>query len=97
MRRRARPAAMAAPAVVVALAVLLAVLALSTAAPAQTYPARPVRMVLAFSAGGTIDALGRILAQKLSERWGQSVVVDNRGGAAGNLGAIAAAQAPPDG
>ncbi len=54
-------------------------------------------MVLAFSAGGTIDALGRILAQKLSERWGQSVIVDNRGGAAGNLGAIAAAQAPPDG
>ena len=54
-------------------------------------------MVVAFAAGGTIDALGRILAQKLSARWGQSVVVDNRGGAAGNLGAIAAAQAPPDG
>jgi tripartite-type tricarboxylate transporter receptor subunit TctC len=72
-------------------------LTLSASAAAQTYPARPVRMVVAFAAGGTIDALGRILAQKLSARWGQSVVVDNRGGAAGNLGAIAAAQAPPDG
>ena len=75
----------------------LALLTLSASAAAQTYPARPVRMVVAFAAGGTIDALGRILAQKLSARWGQSVVVDNRGGAAGNLGAIAAAQAPPDG
>src|SRR6202166_843785 len=80
-----------------ALATAVAVFAASASASAQTYPARPVRMVLAFSAGGTIDALGRILAQKLSERWGQSVVVDNRGGAAGNLGAIAAARAPPDG
>src|SRR5579883_2163921 len=66
-------------------------------ATAQTYPAHPVRMLIAFSAGGTIDALGRILAQKLSERWGQSVLVENRGGAAGNLGALAAAQAVPDG
>ena len=66
-------------------------------AAAQTYPSKPVRMVVAFPPGGTIDALGRILAQKLTERWGQSVVVENRGGAAGNLGAIAAAQAPPDG
>jgi tripartite-type tricarboxylate transporter receptor subunit TctC len=74
-----------------------AVLAAPASAEAQTYPSRPVRMVVAFSAGGTIDALGRILAQKLSEQWGQSVVVDNRGGAAGNLGAVAAAQALPDG
>ena len=72
-------------------------LAASAGASAQSYPARPVRMVVAFSAGGTIDALGRILAQKLSEQWGQSVVVDNRGGAAGNLGAMAAAQALADG
>jgi tripartite-type tricarboxylate transporter receptor subunit TctC len=75
----------------------LALLTLGAGASAQTYSARPVRMVVAFAAGGTIDALGRILAQKLSARWGQSVVVENRGGAAGNLGAIAAAQAPPDG
>src|SRR5436305_974873 len=78
-------------------AVLLALLAAGVGASAQTYPVRPVRMVLAFSAGGTIDALGRILAQQLSELWGQSVLVDNRGGAAGNLGAMSAAQALPDG
>jgi tripartite-type tricarboxylate transporter receptor subunit TctC len=80
-----------------ALAAAVAVSAASAGASAQTYPARPVRMVVAFSAGGTIDALGRILAQKLSALWGQAVLVDNRGGAAGNLGAMAAAQAPPDG
>jgi tripartite-type tricarboxylate transporter receptor subunit TctC len=97
VRRAADAVAALAVMLAVLLAVILAVLAASASASAQTYPARPVRMVLAFSAGGTIDALGRILAQKLSERWGQSVVVDNRGGAAGNLGAIAAAQAPPDG
>jgi tripartite-type tricarboxylate transporter receptor subunit TctC len=80
-----------------ALAAAVAVFAASASASAQTYPARPVRMVVAFSAGGTIDALGRILAQKLSALWGQTVLVDNRGGAAGNLGAMAAAQALPDG
>src|ERR1700722_14045443 len=70
---------------------------LSAPARAQTYPGKPVHVIVAFSAGGTIDALARILAQKLSELWGQSVIVDNRGGAAGNLGAVAAAQALPDG
>jgi tripartite-type tricarboxylate transporter receptor subunit TctC len=94
MRSRSRARAIA---VARAAAVLLALLGAGTGASAQTYPVRPVRMVLAFSAGGTIDALGRILAQKLSEVWGQSVLVDNRGGAAGNLGAMAAAQALPDG
>jgi tripartite-type tricarboxylate transporter receptor subunit TctC len=79
------------------LAAVVAVFAASAGASAQTYPARPVRMVVAFSAGGTIDALGRILAQKLSALWGQTVLVDNRGGAAGNLGAMAAAQSLPDG
>ena len=64
---------------------------------AQSYPGKPVRMVIAFPAGGSIDTLGRILAQKLSEQWGQSVVVENRPGAGGNLGAAAAAQAAPDG
>ena len=66
-------------------------------APAQTYPSKPVRMVIAFPAGGSIDTLGRILAQKLTEAWGQNVVVENRPGAGGNLGAAAAAQAAPDG
>jgi tripartite-type tricarboxylate transporter receptor subunit TctC len=66
-------------------------------AAAQAYPERPVRVIIAFAAGGTIDTLGRILAQKLGEAWGQSVLVENRGGAGGNVGAIAAAQSAPDG
>jgi tripartite-type tricarboxylate transporter receptor subunit TctC len=68
-----------------------------TAAQAQTYPDRPVRIVIAFPAGGTIDTLGRILAQKLSEAWGQNVVIENRPGGGGNIGAAVAAKAPPDG
>src|SRR4051812_32730615 len=68
-----------------------------SAATAQTYPTKSVRIVIAFPAGGSIDTLGRILAQKLSEQWGQSVVVENRPGAGGNLGAAAAGQAAPDG
>ena len=66
-------------------------------ASAQAYPDRSVRIVIAFPAGGTIDTLGRIVAQKLSEAWGQSVFVENRPGASGNIGAAAAAQSPPDG
>src|SRR5215204_6153331 len=68
-----------------------------TSATAQTYPSKSVRVVIAFPAGGSIDTLGRILAQKLSEQWRQSVVIENRPGAGGNLGAAAAAQAGPDG
>jgi tripartite-type tricarboxylate transporter receptor subunit TctC len=64
---------------------------------AQSYPDRPVRLLIAFPAGGTIDTLGRILAQKLTEAWGQNVVIENRAGAGGNIGAAAAAQAVPDG
>jgi tripartite-type tricarboxylate transporter receptor subunit TctC len=56
-----------------------------------------VRIIIAFAAGGTIDTLGRIVAQKLSDAWGQSVFVENRPGASGNIGAAAAAQSPPDG
>jgi tripartite-type tricarboxylate transporter receptor subunit TctC len=66
-------------------------------ASAQTYPDRPVRLLIAFPAGGTIDTLGRILAQKLTEAWGQNVVIENPPGAGGNIGAAAAAQAVPDG
>src|SRR5262245_61416574 len=74
-----------------------AALALHLVARAQTYPDRPVRMVIAFPAGGTIDTLGRILAQKLTEVWGQNVVIENRPGGGGNIGAAAAAKAAPDG
>jgi tripartite-type tricarboxylate transporter receptor subunit TctC len=77
--------------------VVIVALALHAAARAQIYPDRPVRMVIAFPAGGTIDTLGRILAQKLTEAWGQNVVIENRPGGGGNIGAAAAAKAAPDG
>jgi tripartite-type tricarboxylate transporter receptor subunit TctC len=77
--------------------VIATVLACPSSARAQTYPSKAVRMVIAFPPGGSIDTLGRILAQKLSETWGQNVVVENRAGAGGNLGAAAAAQSAPDG
>ena len=74
-----------------------AILGSPTGAGAQSYPDRAVRMIIAFPAGGTIDTLGRIVSQKLTEAWGQNVVVENRAGASGNIGAQAAAQAAPDG
>jgi tripartite-type tricarboxylate transporter receptor subunit TctC len=64
---------------------------------AQTYPDRPVRLVVPFSAGSAVDTLARIPAQKLSELWGQPIVVDNRVGANGTIGTEAAAKAPADG
>jgi tripartite-type tricarboxylate transporter receptor subunit TctC len=72
-------------------------ISLPAVAQAQSYPNRSVRMIIAFSAGGSIDTLGRILAQKLGELWGHSVVVENRTGGGGNIGTIAASQAAPDG
>jgi tripartite-type tricarboxylate transporter receptor subunit TctC len=79
------------------IAVGFAVSGLQTNVTAQGYPERPVRLLIAFPAGGTIDTLGRILAQKLTEAWGQNVVIENRPGAGGNIGAAAAAKSPPDG
>jgi tripartite-type tricarboxylate transporter receptor subunit TctC len=64
---------------------------------AQTYPDKPVRLVVPFPPGGGTDALGRILAAKLGELWGQQVVVENRAGAQGNIGTAAGAKAAPDG
>ena len=75
-------------------AVLLAAAPLSHA---QTYPSKPLRFILPFPPGGGTDIIGRVIAQKLSEEIGQSVVPENRGGAGGNLGAEAAAKATPDG
>jgi tripartite-type tricarboxylate transporter receptor subunit TctC len=66
-------------------------------AAAQEYPNRPVRVVIAFSPSGAIDILGRFIADKLAQMWGQSVVVENRPGGSGNIGAAAAAAAQPDG
>lgn len=64
---------------------------------AQSYPSKPVRMIVPFTAGGPTDILARMMAQKLTESLGQSVVVDNRGGGGGMIGGEAAAKAPPDG
>ena len=66
-------------------------------ASAQDYPNRTVKMLIAFSPAGAIDVLGRHIADKLSTMWGQQVIVENRPGAGGNIGAAAAAQAAPDG
>jgi tripartite-type tricarboxylate transporter receptor subunit TctC len=78
--------------VVVALAVFAA-----PDAWAQGYPERPVRLLIPFPPGGSIDTLGRILAEKLGTMWSQSVFVENRPGAGGNVGSMTAAQAAPDG
>jgi tripartite-type tricarboxylate transporter receptor subunit TctC len=63
----------------------------------QTYPTKPVRLILPFPPGGPSDILGRALSQKLSEQLGQQVIADNRPGAGGNLGLELTAKAPPDG
>ena len=78
---------------------LLATVALcaATVAQAQDYPSRPVRIIVPASPGGSFDALARIVAQALSERWPQRVIVDNRPGGGGNIGAGAVAKAEPDG
>lgn len=66
-------------------------------AAAQAWPSRPVKMIVPFAAGGATDVVARLLAQKLTEDWGQSVVVENRAGAGGNIGGDAVAKSPPDG
>src|ERR1700694_6271377 len=71
--------------------------ALPSAARARTYPARPIRIVVPYPAGGTSDILARSLGEKLTGSLGQPVVVENKPGANGNLGADFVAKAPPDG
>ena len=66
-------------------------------AAAQAWPSKSVKMVVPFAAGGATDVVARLLAQKLTEEWGQSVVVENRVGAGGNIGGDAVAKSPPDG
>src|SRR5262245_15339972 len=64
---------------------------------AQAYPAKPVRIIVPFSPGGATDIVTRLLAQKLTETWGQQVVADNRAGASGNIGGDLVARSPADG
>jgi tripartite-type tricarboxylate transporter receptor subunit TctC len=71
--------------------------ALSPRALAQSYPTRPVRIIVAFPAGGTSDIVARVIGQSLSERLGQQFVVENRPGAGGNIGTEAVVRAAPDG
>lgn len=78
------------------LAVILSLL-LPLAAAAETWPARPIRFIVPFPAGGPTDVLSRFLAERLTQSLGQQVIVDNRPGAGGNVGAEAAARAPADG
>ncbi len=76
---------------------ILCVPALAAIAQSQPYPARPIRLVVSFAAGGGVDLVARLLGQKLSEAWNQQVVIDNRPGAGGNVSAELVAKSPADG
>jgi len=80
-----------------ALAALAATLALPMAAVAQKYPDKAVRVVIVFPPGGSNDVVGRLVFQKVSEIMGQQFIIDNRGGAAGQIGSEIVAKSPPDG
>ena len=71
--------------------------AVPIAVTAQTYPTKPVKFIVPFAPGGATDIAARIVGQRLGEMWGQTIVVENRGGAAGNIGGAEAARAAPDG
>src|SRR5205823_13179421 len=77
---------------------LLAVLAAFAAqAAAQSYPTKPVHVIISFTPGSSTDIVGRIVIQKLTEMWGQPVVPENRAGAGGSIGSAVVAKATPDG
>ncbi len=79
------------------LALILVSCLVGTVNAAESYPAKSVRLVVPFAAGGTADIVARILALKITESWGQQLVIDNRPGAGGNIAAEAVAKAPGDG
>src|SRR3954447_25610461 len=79
-------------------ALLAAALVLtSRAARAQTYPSKPITLIIPFAPGGSNDIVGRAIGKKLAEAWGQPVVVENRGGGGTVIGSAAVAAAAPDG
>ncbi len=75
----------------------MALASVASSALAQTWPVKPVKMIVPFPAGGSADTLSRILGQELQEKTGQAFVVENRTGAGGNIGTDAVAKATPDG
>src|SRR6516165_794854 len=79
------------------MALVLAFLGCGGPAHSETWPARPLTMVVPFAAGGPADTVGRILAPPLSERLGQQIVIENVGGSGGMTGSARVAKAPPDG
>src|ERR671932_1920799 len=79
------------------LALLAALAACSLHGLAQSYPTKPVHVIISFTPGSSTDIVGRIVIQKLSEIWGQPVVPENRAGAGGPVGSAVAAEAAPDG
>jgi tripartite-type tricarboxylate transporter receptor subunit TctC len=81
----------------IGLGLALAALAAPTSLQAQDYPNRPIKIIVPFPAGGTADLMPRVIGEWLSRKWGQPVIVENRSGAAGNIGAEAVAKADPDG
>jgi tripartite-type tricarboxylate transporter receptor subunit TctC len=81
----------------ISLALALALMLFGQAHAQTAWPAKPIKMIVGFAAGGSTDVTARIIAQALTERLGQPVVVENRGGAGGNIGADAVAKADPDG
>jgi len=82
---------------IVMIATPCAVWAQSAANPAQSYPNKPVRIVIPFPPGGTSDILGRLIGVKLTERWGQQIIIESRAGAGGLIGSELVTRAPPDG
>jgi tripartite-type tricarboxylate transporter receptor subunit TctC len=78
-------------------ALALSALAHPDDASAQAYPTRSIRLIVPFAAGGPTDVIGRVVAQKLSDVWGQQVVIENIPGAGGNTGIAMVAKAPADG
>jgi tripartite-type tricarboxylate transporter receptor subunit TctC len=82
---------------VLASALAIAMLGVTTTVAADTYPTKPVTIVIPFPPGGTLDVVGRMLAQKLTEQMGQTFIVDNRPGAGGTIGASVVKNARPDG